>query len=458
MPAPRALLALGVVLLVVLLTVVRLTLSLSSHRGPPPEPFPSHDPEPELHSSSSSGFWPNFRGCRSGSAELSGARAAPQSLPAAMAHDQSYMKGYDLTRIPEQIQAQLYREVSQAPHSHPFAMPQKGRLFKAVWTGGPHSGEWDILGSPPGCTPVKKVSLEEVKAALDGKWVHIQGDSTSRQLFNSLVTVLAPQANYRAVRKNDLCYLAFAATRRALLREAPALNHTALEENHLRMCACRRGMLFWDTRKGPTPYFTKANDGFDLRVTYSYKELMFEPTDAAALDGNYPEIVRDVATGNNLYEAFQKDLPDIWVGNAGAHAFHLRLGMGLSAPDDQTLADFGRNLTRYVELFQRRFLAQQQPKKPPRCLLWKANNVPPPQLCPPQHFLWLNQVTIPAMLMAGVHVIDPEDLSRYNRQRPVSCDIHLTGVPQQNVAWLALTAVVRGCLGSPAVTTEAKPP
>eukprot|EP00667_Euglena_gracilis_P012482 EG_transcript_12823 len=350
-----------------------------------------------------------------------------------MARDQEYMRNYSLDRMNDVILAGL--QASSLPLSD-----APGTLFKAVWTGGARSWDWAVLQGTlnTGCQPIQRPTLQEAKAALHGKWLHIAGDSTSRQLFNSLVSWLAPQANYRAVRKNDACYLAFSRVRAILQKEQPP-NHTALEENHLWMCQCRRGLLFWDTHRDG--YFTKARDGFDFRITYSYKELMFEPTDPAAVEGFWPEVKAGRATGGNLFEAFRSRLPDIWIGNAGAHAFHLRPGMGLSAPDDQTATDYGRNITRYATLLQRRF-RERQPKA---CILWKANNVPPPAACPPQHFLHLNKVTTPAMLQYGLHVIDPEDLSRFNRMRPISCDIHLTGVPQQNIAWLTVTALVHAC-------------
>uniref|UniRef100_A0A7S4GJE5 Uncharacterized protein n=1 Tax=Eutreptiella gymnastica TaxID=73025 RepID=A0A7S4GJE5_9EUGL len=354
------------------------------------------------------------------------------AIPAAMASDQQYMKGYSMTRMADMIQAELKRTAKP-----PAAAP--GKLYKAVWTGGPKSWEWAVRSGSlsKGCQSILRPSLAEAKDKLNGKWLHIAGDSTSRQLFNSLVSWLAPKANYRAVRKNDMCYLAFSKTRAMLSQESP-INRTAMEENHLNMCRCRKGLLFWDTARDG--YFTRQKDGFDFRLTYSYKELMYEDSDVGAMDGEWPEIKSGQPTGKNLYQAFKEGLPDMWIGNAGAHAFHLRPGMGLSAPDDAAVLDYARNLSRYTQLMQTRYLG----RKPNGCMLWKANNVPPPHACPPQHFLHINRVTTPAMLKAGVHVIDPEDIGRYNRMK-LSCDIHLQGTSQQNIAWLAVTALASAC-------------
>ena len=161
------------------------------------------------------------------------------AIPAAMASDQQYMKGYSMTRMADMIQAELKRTAKP-----PAAAP--GKLYKAVWTGGPKSWEWAVRSGSlsKGCQSILRPSLAEAKDKLNGKWLHIAGDSTSRQLFNSLVSWLAPKANYRAVRKNDMCYLAFSKTRAMLSQESP-INRTAMEENHLNMCRCLCTVPSW---------------------------------------------------------------------------------------------------------------------------------------------------------------------------------------------------------------------
>ena len=142
-------------------------------------------------------------------------------------------------------------------------------------------------------------------------------------------------------------------------------------------CRCRKGLLFWDTARDG--YFTRQKDGFDFRLTYSYKELMYEDSDVGAMDGEWPEIKSGQPTGKNLYQAFKEGLPDMWIGNAGAHAFHLRPGMGLSAPDDAAVLDYARNLSRYTQLMQTRYLGRSAPPTP-LCLPFSSLC---PQSCSP---------------------------------------------------------------------------
>eukprot|EP01004_Peranema_trichophorum_P007034 NODE_5828_length_962_cov_39.729440_g5245_i0.p1 GENE.NODE_5828_length_962_cov_39.729440_g5245_i0~~NODE_5828_length_962_cov_39.729440_g5245_i0.p1 ORF type:complete len:169 (-),score=29.95 NODE_5828_length_962_cov_39.729440_g5245_i0:79-585(-) len=157
-------------------------------------------------------------------------------------------------------------------------------------------------------------------------------------------------------------------------------------------------------------------------------------------NGEWPEIISGVPTGKNLYNTFKTKYPDIWISNAGAHAFHLRSGTGLSAPTVTDLQNYANNLTKYVSMMKDKYMSKEG-----SCLLWKANNVPPPKACPPQHFLHLNKVTIPFMLRAGIHVINPEDLSIHNRMRPLNCDIHMTGTTQNYIAQMTANAIVNAC-------------
>ena len=47
--------------------------------------------------------------------------------------------------------------------------------------------------------------------------------------------------------------------------------------NHLWLCQCRQHLIWWGQA------FTTKADGFEFRITYSYKEWMFEEADAALL-------------------------------------------------------------------------------------------------------------------------------------------------------------------------------
>eukprot|EP01012_Entosiphon_sulcatum_P013483 TRINITY_DN1871_c0_g1_i1.p1 TRINITY_DN1871_c0_g1~~TRINITY_DN1871_c0_g1_i1.p1 ORF type:complete len:403 (+),score=50.72 TRINITY_DN1871_c0_g1_i1:50-1258(+) len=351
-------------------------------------------------------------------------------IPPALQKEYEKTKDYNLSRMGELMRSHL--------KSHPvYRNNRLGKLFRGVWTGSHTSWEWGISNQSTRNDPsVEKVTEEQAKQGLDGKWLHIQGDSTSRQLFNSLVTWLAPTSRYRAVRKNDLCYLAYSRTRTQLLAIKP-VDEVAMEENHLQMCRCRKGLLFWDTKQDK--YFTKAKDGFDFRITYSYKEYIFDDTDVALLKGQWPEVIRGKPTGRNLYKAFSEGLPDMWITNSGGHSFHLRPGLPLSAPDDAAIADYAHNVTLFTTLIQNEYFARSHKG----CVLWRTSNVPPTDVCPPQHMMHANHATVPAMLLAGLNVIDVEDLSRFNRLRPVSCNIH--SAPQKEIAQLTATALVRGC-------------
>ena len=306
----------------------------------------------------------------------------------------------------------------------PYDKEPQGKHFKARYTG--DQREYEILGH-------EKMEVEAAKQCLNHKWLHIAGDSTGRQLFNSLVIAVDARHTHHLVTKYDDCVAPYHQRRMALLKTKPR-NKTAIIENHMWLCSCRQHLVFWEQ------HFHAHRDGFDFNITYSYKEWMYEPADLALLQGKWPKKRRTGETVGNLFEGFAHRKPDILIANSGAHAFHLP-EMELDMPEHDAVHEYARNTTKYVDLIQTQYLRPNQGT----CFLWKANNVPPTHKCPVHHYA-LNYVTVPAMLKAGLHVIDPEELSSKNHAPAGKvCDIHTA--PQDKIAQLTLSAICQACGG-----------
>eukprot|EP01006_Ploeotia_vitrea_P057807 TRINITY_DN68293_c0_g1_i1.p1 TRINITY_DN68293_c0_g1~~TRINITY_DN68293_c0_g1_i1.p1 ORF type:complete len:436 (+),score=34.55 TRINITY_DN68293_c0_g1_i1:36-1310(+) len=309
-------------------------------------------------------------------------------------------------------------------HRRPPYNRPPGKHFHAHYTSGK---DWEIVNGT-------KFPLSAVKKCLDGKWLHIAGDSTSRQLFNSLLSALDTHHTHHIVQKYDDCATHYHQKRMSLLKAKPK-NHTAISENHLWLCDCRQHLIWWSQE------FNKKKDGFDFKMTYSYKELIHEAADMGLMYGNWTKRrYHGHVVGNLFAELADGNLPDVLIANSGGHAFHLNQD-DLDNPSDAAIEGYAKNISKYVNFVHEHYLERKTAKK--KCYLWKANNVPPPKKCPNYQFA-LNFVTVPALLAAGLNVIDPEELSR---KQPgfvgKPCDIH--SAPQEKVAELALSAVVGAC-------------
>uniref|UniRef100_A0A7S4FQQ0 Uncharacterized protein n=1 Tax=Eutreptiella gymnastica TaxID=73025 RepID=A0A7S4FQQ0_9EUGL len=301
----------------------------------------------------------------------------------------------------------------------PYDRPE-GKHFRARWSG---KKNWTIVG-------YETLDLDAFKRCLDGKWLHVAGDSTGEQLFNSLVVTLDPSHHHKLVTSYDQCVPKYHMRRMALLKSHPK-NKTAIWENQLWLCNCRQHSLWWEQT------FTKAKDGFDFRITYSYKELMYEAADHGLLQGQWDKQKVNGHVVGNLFDAWKEKMPDIWIANSGAHTFHIP-DADIDEPPEDAYVNHAHNITRFAALVQNKYLSQKG-----LCFLWKANNVPPTHKCPTHHFA-LNFVTVPAMLRAGFNVIDPEELSSRNPGyvgKP--CDIHQA--PQDKIPVLALSGVCHAC-------------
>eukprot|EP00667_Euglena_gracilis_P012670 EG_transcript_13028 len=249
-----------------------------------------------------------------------------------------------------------------------------GQYFAARWAS---EKTWHIEG-------YSLRALPDFKRCLDGRWLHISGDSTGEQLFNSLVVTLDPSHRHKLVTRYDDCVPKYHLRRMALLKEHPK-NKTAIWENQLWLCHCRQHSLWWEQT------FSSDKDGFDFRITYSYKELMFEAADVGLVEGAWPRQRVNGQVVGNLFEAWSGRMPDVWIANSGAHTFHIP-NADIDDPPPYAFADHARNISRFAALVQAKYLRPNAS----RCFLWKANNVPPTHRCPSQFFA-LNFVTVPAM-------------------------------------------------------------
>ena len=309
----------------------------------------------------------------------------------------------------------------------PFDRQPEGQHYKARYTA---DGDYEILGRT-------KVDVAAARRCLDGKWVHIAGDSTGRQLFNSLVIALDEKHTHHLVTKYDDCVAPYHQRRMGLLKSKPR-NKTAIIENHMWLCSCRQHLVWWEQ------HWRTARDGIELNLTYSYKEWMYEAADEAMFKGYWPAQRRTGETVGNLFHRFKGRQPNVLIANSGAHSFHLP-EMELDMPEPQAVHDYAINTTKYIRLIQDHYLGPNGGGD--RCFLWKANNVPPTHKCPVHHYA-LNYFTVPALLKAGLHVIDPEELSsKGHPSGPPArvCDIHTA--PQDKIAQLTLSAICQACGG-----------
>lgn len=230
------------------------------------------------------------------------------------------------------------------------------------------------------------VMMRRAPVLFGQRWTHMAGCSTMRQLFSALQLMLRLNSS-SAAGKNDTCWA------------SPRWQQDR-DYNFLLACRTQLGAAH-DTRDART----------GARLSYSWKDVAFGWGDA------------------QLWArwAAERALPDVLVVNSGIHQFHYEPDFDYSRRGHLYkhggyrrlwLAHYANQTAMLLQAVELLREMKRETSNRSLCVVWKANNVQPAY---DTHMDVLNELTIPAMLGAGVGVADPSAVTKANTKTP---DVH----------------------------------
>ncbi|XRB17824.1 hypothetical protein RI054_16g76690 [Pseudoscourfieldia marina] len=310
--------------------------------------------------------------------------------------------------------------------------------------------EWDVM---PWLESLE--SLQSQIGILNGKHIHIAGCSTGRQLFNhlgdSLSKMLAlpfdsvshPGEGATEVEKGKRASVpgsdGFAPKERQCYREKETCNKHGLPREHCSfgLCKCRMKQGAWISRL--------RNASFTLVISFSWKEHM--------LDNPETWYKTD-------WSVWKVQHPNVFVLNAGIHAFHgldpAWYSGGKADISARVVTKYYDDMSKLLELINK---VEQQKFS---CFFWKTMNdfgswgenvmrTRPIKSKPDKIFYStqqskfyrrLGEVTFD-ILKGKINIIDTRILSRHN---PSQDPFHHPNL-QESFALIALSAILKSCVG-----------